>query len=181
MGNLSKLPTEGDVAGSVRCVVETPRGSRAKFRYEPKYEIFELATELVTGLTYPYDWGFIPSTLGEDGDPTDVMILHEVATNPGLIITARFVGVLRLNDWEAGKTIANPRVFAVPLGARREHELKDVRQLAPRLRQELEEFFKQTAALNDKRVEIVDWQGADIARQIVESDAARYRSRNTEK
>ena len=88
MSNPLKLPLEGDKKNSVRCIVETPRGSRAKFKYDPDSKLFALSKELVTGLSYPYDWGFIPSTLGEDGDPVDVMLLHDVATYPGMIICA---------------------------------------------------------------------------------------------
>ncbi|HEX4460828.1 MAG TPA: inorganic diphosphatase [Polyangia bacterium] len=175
MSNPLKLPVEGDDKGSVRCIVETPRGSRAKFRYDPTAKLFSLSKELVTGLTYPYDWGFIPSTLGEDGDPSDVMLLHDVATYPGLMISANLVGVLRVDDLQDGKKIANPRLFAVPVNANREHDLDDVRMLSKRVRKELEKFFKQTAALESKEVEVGDWEGADAARQILDADAARYR------
>ena len=64
-------------------VVETPRGSRAKLEFDPKLRVFTLAKPLLTGLTYPYDWGFIPSTKADDGDPIDVLIIHEAATFPG--------------------------------------------------------------------------------------------------
>jgi inorganic pyrophosphatase len=178
VSNLLKLPFTGDEKNSIRCIVETPRGSRAKFTYDPEAKIFAMSKALVTGLTYPYDWGFIPSTLGEDGDPADVMLLHDVATYPGTMICAQLVGVLRVVDVEKDEKTPNPRLFAVPVGANREHELEDVRQLSKRLRKELEKFFKQTAALQSKEVEIIDWDGPKAAQEILEACAARYREKH---
>src|SRR5262249_28269733 len=157
VSNLFKLPFEGGAKGSIRCIVETPRGSCAKMKYDPETKLFELERELVTGLSYPYDWGFIPSTLGEDGDPADVMLLHDVTTYPGMLVSGFLVGALRVNNIEQGKKTPNPRLFVVPFGANREHDIEDVRQLAKRTRQELEKFFEHTAALESKEIEIEDW------------------------
>ena len=81
MPNLTNLPpfTED---GDVYVVVETPRGSRAKFDYDPKLKTFTLSKSLLTGLTYPHDWGFVPSTKADDGDPIDIMVVHDAATFP---------------------------------------------------------------------------------------------------
>jgi hypothetical protein len=79
MPNLTKLPTWADKA-HIHAVVETPRGSRCKLEFDPKHRAFTLAKPLLAGLTYPYDWGFIPSTEAEDGDPLDVLVIHEAAT-----------------------------------------------------------------------------------------------------
>src|SRR4051812_15286902 len=129
MSNLFQLPHAGEVRGSVRCVVETPRGSRAKFTYDPEAQVFLLSKTLIAGLSYPYDWGFVPSTRADDGDPIDVMLLHDVTTYPGIVVSANIVGVLELSDVEDGKRTPNPRLFAVPLHANREQELDDVRKL----------------------------------------------------
>jgi len=80
MPNLFNLPpfTED---GDVYVVVETPRGSRAKFDYDPKLKTFTLSKSLLTGLTYPHDWGFVPSTKADDDDPIDIMVVHDAATS----------------------------------------------------------------------------------------------------
>src|SRR5437764_12167095 len=76
MANLLKLPARND-DGDVHVVVETRRGSAAKMEYDPELQAFTLSKALILGLTYPYGWGFIPSTKGEDGDPVDVLVLHD--------------------------------------------------------------------------------------------------------
>jgi inorganic pyrophosphatase len=81
MTNYFKLPTWAD-GDRVHAVVETPRGSRAKLKFDPKLGAFTLAKPLLAGLTYPYDWGFIPSTKAEDGDPLDVLIIHDARGIP---------------------------------------------------------------------------------------------------
>jgi inorganic pyrophosphatase len=93
MTNFLKIPTWADKS-YVYAVVETPRGSRAKLEFDRKLRIFTLAKPLIVGLTYPYDWGFIPSTKAEDGDPVDVLVIHDAATYPGLVLRCRPVGVL---------------------------------------------------------------------------------------
>jgi inorganic pyrophosphatase len=88
MPNFFNLPPFAD-NGDVHVVVETPRGSRAKFAYDPKLESFALRKSLLTGLSYPHDWGFVPSTKADDGDPLDIMVIHDAATFPGLMVECR--------------------------------------------------------------------------------------------
>src|ERR1043166_3561095 len=93
MPDLAKLPVWND-DGDVHVVVETPRGSRGKLEYDPELQAFTLSKSLILGLTYPYDWGFVPSTKGEDGDPIDVLVMHDAATSPGLVLKCKVIGVL---------------------------------------------------------------------------------------
>src|SRR4051812_41497826 len=110
--NLHKLETRDDKE-EVRVVVETPRGSCAKFAYDPETKTFELSKTLTVGLTFPYDFGFIPSTRAPDGDPIDVMVLHQVTTFPGIVLRCRLIGVLKLNEKKDGEKERNDRLFAV--------------------------------------------------------------------
>ena len=106
MTNFAKLPTWAD-RQHVYAVVETPRGNRAKFEFDRKLGAFTLAKPLLAGLTYPYDWGFIPSTRAEDGDPIDVLIIHDAATYPGLVLKCKPVGVLEVVQTLTGKKERN--------------------------------------------------------------------------
>src|SRR6266487_3194599 len=94
MPNLARLPAW---AGRqlVHVVVETPRGARAKLTFDPELKTFVLSKSLMLGLSYPYDLGFIPSTRAEDGDPLDVMVIHDAATTPGLVLRCKLIGVLQ--------------------------------------------------------------------------------------
>src|ERR1700753_1282795 len=135
MPNFLNLPpfTED---GDVHVVVETPRGSRAKFAYDPKLETFILSKSLLTGLTYPHDWGFVPSTRADDGDPLDVMVIPDAATFPGIVLTCRIIRVLQIEQSSKGKAERNDRVFAVPRGSHAELGLGDVRDFSTAIRQE---------------------------------------------
>src|ERR1700745_526369 len=112
MPNLAKLPTwAGDEF--VHVVVETPRGARAKLTFDPELKTFVLSKALMLGLSYPYDWGFIPSTRAEDGDPLDVLIIHEAVTYPGVVLSCIPIGILEVLQTSKGKKEErNDRIFA---------------------------------------------------------------------
>ena len=113
MPNLLKIPTWADEE-HIYAVVETPRGSTCKLDFDPDLRVFTLAKPLMAGLTYPYDWGFIPSTKAEDGDPLDVLVIHDAQTYPGVVLRCRPVGILEVEQKSKGKRERNDRVFAVP-------------------------------------------------------------------
>ena len=158
MTNLLKLPTWAD-DGFVYAVVETPRGSTCKLEYDPELGAFTLAKPLMAGLSYPYDWGFIPSTKAEDGDPLDVLVIHDAQTFPGVVLRCRPVGILEVEQQSEGKKERNDRVFAVPDRSPLETDLLDIRHLPGRACEELEQFFRATNALGDKKLKFLAWRG----------------------
>ncbi len=176
MPNLAKLPTWTD-DGDLQVVVETPRGARAKLKYEPGLKSFVLSKSLLLGLTYPYDWGFIPSTSGDDGDPVDVMVIHDAATTPGLVMRCKVIGVLETLQKQKGKAIRNDRVFAVPQKSHRGRDLNDVRDLAAETKAELEKFFVATDELEAKQLTFLGWVGAKQARRFVKACEKRFAKR----
>ena len=166
MSNLFKLPTFSD-DGNLRVVVETPRGSQAKLDYDPKLKTFALSKSLLTGLSYPYDWGFIPATRAEDRDPLDVMVIHDAATFPGLVLACRIIGVLQIRQKSKGTAERNDRLFAVPRRSHSELGLRDVRELSKPIREELEKFFVATDKLEDTKLEIIGWKGPKLALKTI--------------
>jgi inorganic pyrophosphatase len=158
MTNLLKLPTWADKQ-YIYAVVETPRGSTCKLDFDSNLRAFTLAKPLMAGLTYPYDWGFIPSTKAEDGDPLDVLVIHDAQTYPGVVLRCKPVGILEIEQKKKGKKERNDRVFAVPDRSPLETDLEDVRRLPSRAREELEQFFRATNALEDKEIEFLGWRG----------------------
>jgi inorganic pyrophosphatase len=161
--NLPAFTKDGDV----HVVVETPRGSRAKFAYDRKLETFTLRKSLLTGLTYPHDWGFVPSTEADDGDPLDIMIVHDAATFPGLVVTCRVIGILQIEQKSKDKSERNDRLFAVPRRSHSEQALEDVRDLTKPIQEELEKFFIATDELEDKKLKIIGWKGPKAAVQAI--------------
>jgi inorganic pyrophosphatase len=162
MTNLLKLPTWADDE-HILAVVETPRGSTCKLDFDPELGAFTLAKPLMAGLAYPYDWGFIPSTKAEDGDPLDVLIIHDAQTYPGVVLRCKPVGILEVEQKKKGKKERNDRVFAVPDRSPLETDLQDVRRLPKRARDELEQFFRATNALENKELEFLGWRSPNHA------------------
>ena len=162
MPNFFNLPLFAE-DGDVHVVIETPRGSRVKFAYDPKLKAFVLRKSLLTGLTYPHDWGFAPSTRADDGDPLDVMVIHDGTTFPGVVVICRVIGILEIEQKSKNKSERNDRVFAVPLRSHSEKALKDVRDLTAPIREELEKFFIATDELEDKKLKLIGWEGPDSA------------------
>src|SRR3954469_19006525 len=126
-----------DAEGRLRGVVETPRGSAVKLKYVPDLDVFELGRSLPLGVTYPYDFGFVPGTRGADGDPVDVLIIQDAPTFPGVVVACRLLGAVRVSQKDGSRRVPNPRLIAVPANDRR---LEDLRGLPPRTRAEIEQF-----------------------------------------
>ncbi len=182
MTNLTKLPlideehetSQGEPA--FRCVIESPRGSAVKFKYEPQLKIFVMGHALIKGLTYPFDWGFLPSTSGDDGDALDVMVLHDGVCGTGVVIPAQLIGVLEVRQTEKGvEPKRNDRFFAVPVKSHREDELNDVDQLSKRMRREIERFFEASAGLDEKDLEFLGWHGPKRAKALIADGAKAFR------
>jgi inorganic pyrophosphatase len=157
-----ELPTRKD--GAFHVVVESPRGGRAKLKYDPELGAFTLSRPLVNGLAYPYDWGFIPSTCAPDGDPLDAMVLLDVPTYPGVVLACRALAVVKVS--QKGKKgrgrERNDRVLAVSVDDRR-----PPRTLSARQKKELEAFFLSAVLLEDKEARIEGWGGAREAERVI--------------
>lgn len=176
MSDLLELPAFND-KGDVRVVVETPRGSRAKLKFDPKLQSFTLSKSLLKGLTYPYDWGFVPATIAEDGDPIDVTVIHDATTFPGLVLTCKIIGVLQVKQSQNGKAERNDRIFAVPRASHAERDLTDVRRLSSAEREELGKFFIATDELENKKLKILGWKGPKTALKAVKAGAKAFQKK----
>ena len=166
MRDLHKLKT---FAGEdvFHVVVESPRGSVVKLKYSPDLGAMSISRPLVLGLSYPCDWGFVPSTEGPDGDPIDAAIWWDVTTFPGIVIPCRALAVVRVEQNHAGGPgrIRNDRVLALPVDARREVAL------SARVRQEIEHFFIAATVLEGKEPRILGWGDGDAALELIRSSA----------
>jgi inorganic pyrophosphatase len=171
MPNLINLPARNE-QGRLNVVVEVPRGSRAKIRYEPMLDTFCFSRPLVLGTCYPYDWGFIPSTIAEDGDPLDAMVYHDVPTYPGVVIPSKAIGIVRLTQKIKGeKRTRNDRIIVVPADEKR---WNDATALETRVHKELEQFFVIVVMMTGKKVRIEGWEGPKAANMAIEKAVRAY-------
>jgi inorganic pyrophosphatase len=164
--DLIKIPPFNE-DGDLNVVVEAPRGSGVKLKYEPGLRAFTYNKALPIGLSYPYDWGFVPGTEAEDGDPLDALVLSDVASYPGVVIACRPLGVLQLDQKNGKKRERNDRLVAAPVKAKRFEEIEDPDDFADRLREEIERFFLNTTFFSQKDPRVLGWKGPKYARKKV--------------
>jgi inorganic pyrophosphatase len=128
MEDISRLPHKLDkVKRECQAVIETPKGRRNKFKYEPDSGLFSLSNLLPQGFSFPFDFGFIPSTAAEDGDPLDIIVLMDEPAHVGCLLNVRIIGVIQVDQTEDGKTTSNDRLVAV---ASRSFDFKDVKSIS---------------------------------------------------
>jgi inorganic pyrophosphatase len=166
--DLESLPLGDEAPGLVTAVVEVPVGSRNKYEYEPELGMILRDRVLPGSVRYPADYGFIPSTKGDDGEPLDVMVAAYDPVFPGCILRVRPVGALDAND-QGGKDIT---VFAVPDDDPRFADIKRLEDLPDQSLREIEQFYTVYKRLEgDEDVEINGWLSREEALDIVRDSA----------
>ena len=156
----------------VEVVIEIPKGSRNKYEVDHDTGAVWLDRHLFTATAYPADYGFVPETLAEDGDPLDVLLLLDEPTFPGCHVRARAIGVFWMTD-DAGP---DAKILAVPAGDARWEAVRDLDDVAPHLRAEIAHFFEVYKALEpSKSTDVRDWAGRAEALSEIEACRVRYR------
>lgn len=156
-----------DANGFVNVVVETPRGSRSKMKYDDELGLYTLSHVLPAGMDFPFDFGFVPGTRGEDGDPLDVLVLIDGSTHMGCLLVARLIGVIEAEQTEAGKTGRNDRLLAVALQSRQHQDVQSLASLGVRLVEEIEHFFVSYNQLRGKQFVPIGRYGPERAEKLV--------------
>ncbi len=170
--DLSRIPPYDD-HGALRVIVESPRGASLKLAYEASLRMFSISRALPLGVVYPFDWGFIPGTRGDDGDPIDAMALHDAASFPGVLLPCRVLGMVEVVQREGkGKPEINNRVIATPLWHTPLKELVEARDLPARARKEIEQFFVTAATMTGKRLTIKGWATARATERFLKQNLA---------
>src|ERR1700726_4555799 len=124
-----------------RAIIETPKNRRNKFDYDPESNLFELAGLLPEGMMFPFDFGFIPSTLGDDGDPLDVMVLMDEPAHVGCLLDVRIIGVIEAVQVQDGQSETNNRLIAVSIHSYDHGELSSLDEINSSMLDQVEEFF----------------------------------------
>lgn len=130
-----------DKKGLVKAIIESPKGSRNKYDFDKESGLFECGAALQGGMTFPFDFGFVPATRVEDGDPLDILVFMDEPAFAGCMVHTRIIGVMEAEQTEDGKTIRNDRLVGVHSRSVYFGELKHWRELPKQLRKEIEEFF----------------------------------------
>jgi inorganic pyrophosphatase len=152
----------------LRIVIETPRGSRNKYSYDPDCDCMQLSTVLPEGLVFPYDFGFVPSTLGQDGDPLDILILMDEPVVPGCVVRARLIGAIQAEQKEKDEGwTRNDRLIAVATHAQTHNGARRLSDLRPHLVKEIKEFFVTYNKLRDRKFAAKGDAGPAKARKLV--------------
>jgi inorganic pyrophosphatase len=158
------LPAVGD-KDVLHVVIETPKGSRNKYAFDAKRRIFWLKTVLPVGMSFPYDFGFVPSTLADDGDPVDVLVLMDEPAFPGCLLKCQPVGIIEGEQRGADRKERNDRIVAIELGNHSYAHIKHIQDLGKTFVKELEEFFVNYHDLSGESYRILDVKGPHAAKR----------------
>jgi inorganic pyrophosphatase len=150
-------------------VIETPKGSPNKLAFDPRYGTFVLKGVLPAGAMFPFDFGFVPSTRADDGDPLDVLVLMDAPVYPGCIVPSRLIGVIEAEQTEAGKTERNDRLLAVAINSAAHRSIRQLSDLSEDLVSQIEHFFVSYNEIKGKRFEVKRRAGSQRARALVKA------------
>lgn len=178
LANPSRLsprrPGDGE---TIQVVIETPKGSRNKYAFDPKQQIFQLKKVLPAGMSFPYDFGFIPSTVADDGDPVDVLVLMDEPAFPGCLLRCRVIGVIEGEQGKKKQSIRNDRIVAVEGENHSYAHVRHIKDLGKEFVEELEEFFVNYHELSRKKYRIVDVCGPREARRRIKDGVRETKNR----
>jgi inorganic pyrophosphatase len=137
----SKIPPRAGRGGLVNVIIDTPGGSRNKYKFDADLGVFRISRILPVGMSFPYDFGSVPGTRAEDGDPLDVLVLGPAPTFPGCLVTVRLIGILRAQQVERGRQIRNDRLIGVLVTPVNRAPLRELGELDAEQLRGIEEFF----------------------------------------
>uniref|UniRef100_B8HQM5 Inorganic pyrophosphatase n=1 Tax=Cyanothece sp. (strain PCC 7425 / ATCC 29141) TaxID=395961 RepID=B8HQM5_CYAP4 len=169
--DLSLIPAQPK-PGLINVLIEIPGGSKNKYEFDKEMNAFALDRVLYASVQYPYDYGFIPNTLADDGDPLDGLVIMDQPTFPGCVIAARPIGLLEMID--GGDR--DEKILCVPAKDPRYAEVKSLKDLPPHRLDEIAEFFRTYKNLEKKVTEILGWQDADQVLPLVEKCVKAYQA-----
>ncbi len=171
--DLKHIPAGKALPDDLYVVIEIPQGSSIKYELDKDSGAVFVDRFLFTAMHYPLNYGFIPATLSEDGDPTDVLVVAPQPVAPGVVLRARPIGVLLMED-ESG---TDAKIVAIPHDklAAGYGEVRDIQDLPASLRDQIRHFFEHYKDLEPgKWVKVREWAGAEAAREIILKDVSRY-------
>ena len=159
--NLYNIPTHKESPDKIWAVIEIPKGTSAKYEYDPELGIFIYDRGLLSAMTYPASYGFIPNTISEDGDALDVLVYNALPIERGTVVECNVIAVLDMED-EGEKDY---KVLACPISHVRAY--KNLDDIDPMFLKVCKNFFAHYKDLNEKLVNVRDWEDTDFARKVI--------------
>jgi inorganic pyrophosphatase len=157
-----------DETNELNVIIDTPKGSRNKYKFDETLGLFKLGGVLAAGHVFPFDFGYIPNTRGGDGDPLDVLVLMDEPAFVGCLIPSRLIGVIEAEQTENGETEKNDRLIAVASNSRVHKDIKSINDLNQTLVDEIEHFFISYNEAKGKEFKPLGRFAAQRAKKIVE-------------
>jgi inorganic pyrophosphatase len=154
-------------------IIEIPKNSRAKYELDKESGMLILDRVLYSSINYPANYGFIPQTYCDDGDPLDIMVLSQVQITPMCLVSARVIGVMRMLD----EGEMDDKIIAVAENDMSVNHMNDISELPPHWRRELQSFFEDYKKLENKSVVVEDFQGKDVAHEVVLKSIEDYKAK----
>jgi len=151
----------------INVVIETPKGSRNKYAYDKELKAFRLKKLLPVGVMFPFDFGYIPNTKGEDGDPIDILVIMDEAAYPGCMVECRLIGVLRAVQSEEEDMVENDRLIAVSTLSQIYQDINELEDLNKNVLRQIESFFVYYNTLEDKKFKPKGWGNAKEACHLI--------------
>ena len=172
VSDLTALPHDLDAkARTCRAVIESSQGARGKYAYDPALQAFTLKRLLPAGMSFPLDFGFVPATKAEDGDPLDIMVLHDEPLPMGVVVDVRLIGVIEAEQTEDGETKRNDRILAIAKESLSYATIKATDDLAPGFLDTVTGFWTQYEALRGVRFKILGIGSGAVAAQRIKQTA----------
>ena len=170
MTNYLELPIGSNSPEVINAVIEIPYEGSNKYEYDKENHVFRLDRNLYSPVHYPGDYGFIPSTLADDGDPLDVLVLVDAPSFPGCVMEVRPIGILEMLDQGLG----DEKVLCVGKNNPRYKDVWNFSEIYPHMLREITHFFSIYKDLEGKRVEVKGWRDASFARTKVAEAAQNF-------
>jgi inorganic pyrophosphatase len=162
-----------------RVVIETPKSSHNKYKFDEELGLFQLNGVLPEGMSFPYDFGFLPRTIGDDGDPLDVLLLMDEPAFCGCMVPSRLIGVIEAQQTEEdGTSERNDRLVAIPCKARNFERTRSVKDLDPHLMDEIQQFFVSYNRVREKRFKVLGLHGPAKAEALAREGIEQFRKQN---
>jgi inorganic pyrophosphatase len=175
--NLSRLPPFDKESGALNIIVETPKNGRIKYQHNEEYGMFQLDKSLPFGFSFPFEFGFVPSTIGGDGDPLDMLVLSDEATFPGCLVLGRVLGVLQAEQSEGKQVNRNDRLVASPLSVKTQEPMAPIKLLDKKLTSDITNFFVSYNEVQGKKFKPLGFGSGQRALDLVEEARKRARKK----